>query len=150
MDGVIIRKGNEGDVIKVSRLWLEMLKEMKPEYTPNIEWWRTICIESLRSKRYMIFIAELGGSIKGFLDLFLFPEPSTGKIHAIGQHFFIRPNYRKNGIAYSLYKRAIKESIKNKASIFELFCFDNEKDMWMKKGFKPIRNLLRKEMHINV
>ena len=143
---VQIREGNEGDIVKVSRLWVEMVREMRPDFTPNVEWWRKIARESMRQGPYAMLVADSGGKIVGFLDWFVFPEPSTGKIHMVGQHLFLLPEYRTTGIGRTLYERAIEFGKSKGITTFELFCFDNEKLHWEKRGFSALRTLMRKEI----
>lgn len=142
---MIIREAAEADIVKASRLWLEMIAEMKPELTPNISWWRKIATKSLREGNYFMHVADDGGSIVGFLDYFRFPEPSTGKIHAVAQHLYLRRDLRGNGIGNMLIEAAIKSAKDMGILTMELFCFENEKPMWEKKGFKPYRSLMRME-----
>lgn len=143
---MIVRAGNESDIVKASRLWLEMVKEMRPEWTPNVEWWRKIAVGSMRSGTYFVVVADEGGKLVGFLDWFIFDEPSTGKTHAVGQHLFLRPELRGSGIGRNLYDKAM-EAVKDMGiNTVELFCFENEKPMWEKRGFAPVRSLLRKEI----
>lgn len=141
-----IRIALEPDVIKASRLWLEMIAEMCPQFTPNVEWWRRIALNSMRIGTYFMLVADDGGKIVGFLDWFTFPEPSTGKIHAIGQHLYLKPEYREKGIGRELYEKALKTVIEGGIHTIDMFCFDREKPLWEKKGFKPLRSLLRKEI----
>lgn len=143
---MIIRQGTESDIVKASRLWLEMVKEMRPDFTPNVEWWRRIAFESMRAGKYFILVADDGGKIVGFLDWFIFPEPSSGKIHAVGQHLYLKPELRGSGIGRNLYDKTIEEVKNMGITTVELFCFDNEKPMWEKRGFVPLRSLLRKEV----
>lgn len=142
---MIIRPGLEQDVVKVSRLWLEMVAELAPTYTPNVGWWRTMALQHLRGNRYHIFVADLGGRLVGFIDFFFFPEPSTGKIHAVGQHFYLTPEFRGQGVGRDLYQAAI-ELATPIAQVVELFAFSAQTANWEKQGYKPVRTLLRKEL----
>lgn len=147
---MIIREGTEPDIIKISRLWLDMVKEMKPEYEPNVEWWRKIALQHLRSGIYYFYVADDGGKIVGFIDFFMYPEPSTGKKHCVGQHFFLKPEYRGKTTGRELYERSLSKGKKLGAKIIELFCFENERAMWKRKGFKSLRTLMRMEVSDNV
>jgi len=140
-----IREANENDVLKVSRLWLQMVEELASDLTPNLDWWRNHATSFMKSGNYFMFVAESGGKILGFIDFFLFPEPATSKIHAIGQHFYVLKEYRHTGVSSKLWKRAIKNAKKNGAQLFELFCFEKEKKFWEHHGFLPKRILVRKE-----
>jgi GNAT superfamily N-acetyltransferase len=143
---MIIREALEVDIIKASRLWLEMIAEMRPDFTPNVAWWRKIAATSMRSGDYFMIVADDGGRVVGFLDWFIFPEPSTGKIHAIGQHMFLKPELRGSGVGRKLYEIALDKVTNRGITTIDLFCFDNEKQMWEKRGFVPLRTLLRKNL----
>ncbi len=128
--------------MKISRLWWDMVREMRPDWEPRQDWWREHCFGFLRTGRYFIFAAEEGGKIVGFLDYFIFPEPSTGKIHAVGQHFYVKPEYRRTRVAWHLYQSAFMAA-KQRAENIDLFCFPEEEKFWKKRGFKPIRLSMR-------
>jgi GNAT superfamily N-acetyltransferase len=142
-----IRPATEADIVKASRLWLEMLAEMAPQYkTPNVGWWRGIATTNMRQENYFLLVADEGGKIVGFVDYFLFPEPSTGQIHAVGQHLFLRPEYRGKGMGRELLKTAEAQAIAKGVKAIDMFCFDAEKPMWEKHGYRPLRSLLRREV----
>lgn len=143
---MIIRKGTDRDIEEVSNLWLEMVKELAPDYMPNIEWWQEMACELVKSNTYHIIIAKNGERIIGFIDFFLYPEPATGLVHAVGQHFYVKPDYRKGMVSSRLWKRALTLAKEKDAENIELFCFENEQSMWMKKKFKPVRILVRRSM----
>lgn len=143
---VAVRKATEGDLHKAGRLWLAMVKELAPQFTPNVVRWRALARTHMRSGGYVMFVAEGGQKLAGFLDLFLYPEPSTGKVHAVGQHFYLGPEYRSGKTAWRLYDEAVGYAVSKKAQVMELFCFDGEKAMWARKGYVPLRTLMRKEI----
>src|SRR5208337_2771488 len=45
---ISIRRGKEADIERVSRLWLDMVRELNPSYTPRIEWWQNITLGMMR------------------------------------------------------------------------------------------------------
>jgi len=141
---MIVRSGNKEDIKQVGRLWLQMIAELSPSLTPNVEWWKEMANNLFDAGAYYLVVAEEDGVLKGFIDGMLFPEPSTGKIHGVGQHMYVRPNYRNTFIAARLYKKLVRALQDNGATILELFCFDNEKPLWEKKGYKPLRQLMRR------
>ena len=93
---------------------------------------------------YTMFVAEEGGKLAGFGDFFIWPEPATGKVHMIGQHLYVKPEFRNTAIPGKLYASGIKAAKKKGATVFELFCFEKEQQMWNKKGYRPIRTLMRR------
>lgn len=142
----MIRQANERDVFKISRLWFLMVKEMRPEWEPNPGLWREHCFNFLRTRNYFIFVEEDGGRILGFIDYFLFPEPSDNKIHAVGQHFYMLPEFRRGRAAWWLYKIATDTAKMQGALVLDLFCFENELRKWKRKGYIPKRFVVSKEV----
>ena len=143
---MVIRAGLQSDILKVSRLWVELVKELGPELTPNVEWWREHAEIYMRSGVYFVFVAEEGGRPVGFIDYFLFKEPATSKVHAVGQHFYVLPEYRKSKVSGQLWRKAMTHGKKNGAQIYELYCFEKELPFWKRHSFLPKRNLVRREI----
>lgn len=141
-----IRLANKTDLLKVSRLWLYMVQELDVDKSlePNVTWWRDHAAKFMDSGNYFMQVAELGGKIVGFIDYFIFPEPATSKLHCVGQHFYVLPEYRRAVISGKLWKLAIQQSKKLGAQVHELFCFESEKPFWQKHGFVLKRCLVRK------
>ena len=142
---MIIRQGMVTDIFELSRLWLQMVKELCPQFAPNVSWWRELAQKCFQGGNYFVLVAEIDNKIIGFIDWFMYPEPSTGKIHAVGQHFFVIPEERKKSISGTLYKKMMNISKKQGAQITELFCFDKEINFWKNHKFNPIRSMLRRE-----
>jgi len=139
----------QGDLTTIplaAELWMEMVKESRPDWEPNPHWWIDIAQKNMISGSYTQLFAVDGDDVCGFGDLFLFPEPSTGKLHCVGQHIYVRVPYRGSSAARSLVREWYKIAKDSGASYMELFAFDDEKERWNKKGFLPARVLMRKEM----
>ena len=143
---MVIRKGNKNDILKVSRLWLQMVNELSPKFTPNVQMFRAHCEKFMSNGNYEMFVADEGGRIVGFLDFFLFPEPSDGKLHGVGQHFYVIPEYRGNCVSGKLYKNTIRTMKERGCAVRELCCFENEKQGWIKKGYEPLRSIVRRDI----
>lgn len=143
---MIVRPGDKTDIEQVSRLWLQMVAELSPSSTPNIDWWKEIAGNLFDTKVYYLVVAEEDGFLKGFIDGILYPEPATGKLHGVGQHMYVRPGYRRSITAPRMYRKLIKALRENGATVLELFCFNEEKTLWEKKGYKPLRQLMRREV----
>jgi len=140
----MIRRAEVEDIDAVALLWLKMVKELAPTFTPNLEWWKEMAVKLFDTEIYVSFVAEVDGEIVGFVDGFIFNEPSTGKIHGVGQHLYITPEYR-NDIRTSLLLKYIMQAGKEAgATVFELFSFKEQEPLWIKKGFLPKRTLLRR------
>jgi ribosomal protein S18 acetylase RimI-like enzyme len=144
---VNVRQATEADIVKASRLWLEMLVELTPQFaSPNVGWWRKLAIAGLREGNRFILVADEGGRLIGFVDWCLYPDPSDGQIHAVGQHTYLKPEYRGRGIGDELYRKAIEAGKKFGVKVVDLFCMDNEKPKWEKRGYKFVMSFLRKEV----
>lgn len=140
----IIRLGTHEDVVFIAYLWEQMVKESMPEYTPNRLWWENMCRNLLSTGIYWIVVAESKGLIVGFIDGFVYPEPSTGMTHLVGQHFYLLPEYRKSGLGGRLYRTLMKIGKEKGAQKQEFFCFCADQNRWAKKGFQPIRTMMRR------
>jgi len=146
----MIREATKDDVENISILWEMMVNEMRPELTPNKNWWASMCKSFLAQETtgYKIVVAQKEDEIIGFVDGFIFPEPSTGKIHGVGQHFFILPEYRKGSAAAGLYKTIVSIAIKKGAEVLEFFCFPEGMKFWGKRGYKLTRCMMRREINV--
>ena len=91
-----IIKGTIEDIEEVSQLWLEMVKELASSYNPRVDWWQIIAKRAINGGDYRIFILKDDDVMVGFVDFFIFPEPSTGMLHSVGQHLYVQPAYRDN------------------------------------------------------
>jgi len=145
---IIIRYARPHDVEEIASLWERMVKELKPDYAPNVSWWVGMARTLLKSEAYYALTAvdDETGRIIGFLDGFLYPEPSTGKLHGVGQHFFLIPEYRKTSIAGRLYREAVRKARAAGATVLEFFCFPAEQPFWESKGYAPVRMIMRRDL----
>lgn len=145
---MIIRYANPRDIEAIAALWEEMVKELAPDYSPRRDWWERMAREMMKTDAYdaLVAVSENMDRVVGFIDGFIFPEPSTGKVHAVGQHFYVRPEFREKGAAAGLYRRALRHARDRGAEVMELFCFTEERRMWGRHGFRPVRTLMRREI----
>lgn len=140
----MIRAGGIDDIEAVSKLWAQMVVELAPDYSPRIDWWCEMAYRLFSTGVYCQFVAEEDGIIIGFIDGLVYPEPATGRMHGVGQHLYVIPAMRNTSVASRLYRRAMKEASKKSIDIVEFFCFDSEQQMWAKKGYRPVRTLMRR------
>jgi GNAT superfamily N-acetyltransferase len=136
-----------GDLEEISGLWLSMVLELAPTYEPRRDWWLKMSENLMNSGIYHIHIAR-ENHIIGFMDYFIFPEPSTGKIHAVGQHLYLRPVYRGGDTASKLYRFCIRDARKLDATVFEFCCFQNDIQKWEKKRYEPTRTMMRRYANV--
>lgn len=145
-----IKYATTKDIPEIVDLWEKMVYELTgPDATPNKEWWAAQAIKLLEMQSiYEILVAKQGKRIIGFIDYFIYPEPATGMLHGVGQHFYVTPEHRGSNIASRLYRKTLTVMKKKSVDVMELFCFDSEKDMWQRKGFMPRRTLMRRYTHV--
>ncbi len=141
-----IRIATKEDVPEVAQLWVQMVEELAPEFSPRVDWWEEMACNLLDGGIYEIVLYLMEDKIAGFMDYFIFPEPSTGKIHGVGQHLFILPEHRKSHVIRKLYKTAIKGAISRGAESLEFMCFMADLKKWEKKGYSPARVMMRREV----
>lgn len=146
---MMIRLANGSDILKVSQLWLYMVKELMPDAKPNVEWWRTHVFRFMATGDYFMYLAESGGNVAGFIDYFMFAEPATSKYHAVGQHFYVLPEYRRSGLGGLLWRKAMNKTIEQGAQVHELCCFEKEIGFWKAHGFESKRLFVRRERKCN-
>lgn len=146
----MIRRGRIEDLGQVSLLWLDMVSELGPDLTPNAEMWRAHAVKFLQSGSYLLFLADFGGILAGFLDCFIFDEPATGKRHLVGQHFYVIPKFRGTRLAGQLWRSAFAEGKRLGIGTLELFCFEKEVPFWERHGFAIKRIMMRKEVKNHV
>ena len=143
---IVIRYAGPHEVEEIASLWERIVKELKPDYAPNVSWWIGMAKALLNTEAYHLLTAvdDCTGRIVGFLDGFLYPEPSTGKLHAVGQHFYVLPEYRKTSVSARLYREAIRVARAAEASVLEFFCFPEEQPFWASKGYTATRMMMRR------
>jgi len=131
----MIRIATKKDLYEVSKLWIEMSKELVPEREPNVEQWIEMCSNLFDAGMYYLVVYEVR-EILGFVDGMVFDEPSTGQKHATAQHYYVLPEYRKTKIASLLYNKAIEIGIEKKATAVGIYCLPEMEQFWNDKGFK--------------
>jgi GNAT superfamily N-acetyltransferase len=143
-----LREATVDDLPEIGQLWLRMVDELLPGSTPNLEWWTRMAKGLFLTGLYVILIAEADEGIIGYIDFMLYPEPSTGKIHGVGQQFYVLPEHRHHMIAAQLYKRALTIARNRGAHVYEFFCAADDLKRWLKKGYQPVRVTMRKPTHV--
>lgn len=139
-----IETGDFATIHVAANMWVDMVLEKRPDWKPNIDWWMTIAAQNMAAGHYSQLFAIDGDEAIGFGDFFMFPEPSTGEIHCVGQHLYVKPEYRGTWAASRLVRAWNKVALDMGATKMELFAFQDEQGRWKKVGFEPVRVLMRK------
>jgi len=111
---------------------------------------REVMLEkSLRDPEYKIYVAEVDGSIVGFIELRVFSDFVEGAPLAIVQNLLVDKNHRNLGIGGRLLLMAIEEA--KKRDVLELHVWTESRnsqaiDFYTKHGFKERALLLEKEI----
>jgi GNAT superfamily N-acetyltransferase len=144
---ITIRKGSEADIERVSCLWLDMVRELNPSYTPSIEWWKNITLGLMRFyANYHLFVAEEAQDAVGFVDFMTVPEPATGRAHAVCRHLYVRPERRNSGISNSLLRQFNESAKMDGAVILEVECGDEQFRFWQRMGYGLVGFKMRKHV----
>jgi GNAT superfamily N-acetyltransferase len=97
-------------------------------------------------KNFVMLVAEVDGTLVGFVEGRKFYEPANGKTYGISQHIYVTPEYRKTGVAPRLYRAFAHTMWKMGIDIISLVCVPGRKEFWARKGFKPTYMIFAKEV----
>lgn len=143
----MIRAAIESDLKEIALLWKQMVLEKKPSWIPDVNIWLIMAKQLMASGIYTILVGIVDGKIVGFVDGMIFVEPSTGKKHGVGQHFYVIPEHR-GYIGGQLYKEIVYEAVKKDVEVLEFFSFPEEVKTWFDRGFSIARCLMRREINV--
>jgi hypothetical protein len=128
---------DESDLPVVADFWVQLVKSEYPDAEPNKEAWIDRITGMMKTGKYVCVIAYHVDTPVGFGDFYFNDEPATGKLHSVGQHFYILPVYRKGQAGHMIYKLWKKTAKNLGAEILELRATESNEDMWNRAGFKP-------------
>jgi len=137
----MIREATPVDIPAISALWEQMVREMRPGWTPRRDIWEEMCRTLMDQPFYTVLVAE-GNGIVGFADGMIFIEPSTGQVHGVGQHFYVIPEQR-GFVGGILYREIVSRALAGGAKVLEFFCFPEELSLWGRHGYQPARAMVR-------
>lgn len=142
---MVIKLADENDIEEISKLWLDMVKELYPDNSPDKQTWQDYCNRLMDTGLYQIMIAVENNAIVGFLDGLRFLEPSTGKEHAVAQLMYIKPEHRSTKVSFRLHRQMYKLFKSYGIKIFDFFCHKDNVYYWQKKGYSLTRVMMRRE-----
>ncbi len=143
----MIRPATADDLSEIAILWKQMVLEKRPSWFPDVNIWMLMAKQLMATDIYTLLVGVVDGKIVGFVDGMIFVEPSTGKKHGVGQHFYVIPDHR-GMIGGLLYKEIVYEAVKNNVEILEFFSFPEEVNSWFKRGYSIARCLMRREINV--
>lgn len=132
---MIIRRGNITDIFELSRLWCNMVLESDKTAKPDLEMWRGHIVGLMKSPAYFMFVAEHENRLVGMIDYCMTPEPVHGYWKAVGNHFYVLPEYRGVEAGKLLWAEHEKSARENNAKEMTSMCFPEKLDYWEKHGF---------------
>lgn len=100
-----VRLANTSDVSVLSRLADKLI----PGEAPTSDRIR-ILTRSLRRSDYLLYVAEEGGRLLGFVDLWVFPDFAHGGKMGIIQNLFVDRMFRRRGIGDLLMRRVTRRA----------------------------------------
>lgn len=107
-NGLNIRMAYPCDIPQVGVLWRKGALETRDAKDPNARLWCEQALESMRDERNHLYIAELKGEIVGFVSGHSVIDPLSSQKIIIGTGFYVKPEYRKSGIAQAMQDKYLK------------------------------------------
>ena len=132
----MIRLATKEDIPELSKLWVEMIKELEPDWEPNADVWIKNCENLLDSGSYGIGIAIEDDKMVGFIDGMTYYDPASDKIIGFGKNFYVARDYRGTDIAEELMITSIVEAQKRGVETLEMQCYPDKLEYWVKHGFE--------------
>ena len=128
-----------------------MLKETNPEVTPNAEWWRQNQKEMMENRvsfgvHYYPYIAIVDKKIVGFIIGILYSDATTSQSVALGQDFYIMPEWRNKLIPDGLYGKLVRMGKSLNADCIEMTCFEDQLEFWGNRGYGVQKYCIRRPM----
>lgn len=139
---MIIRKANHGDLAVMARMWFAMVREVYPDYEPNVEWWISDALELFDSPAYMAYVIEDEDRVIGFTDATVYRDPAQGKVVAWSNHSYVVPEYRHNEETKDLYQAIYAEARERGVDIAMFNCADKLVKFWEKHGYRKVENVM--------
>ena len=137
---------DENELVRVSELWLELIREFCPKYAPNVEWWLLECNVLFKMENFKVFVVRDDDErIVGFCTVLVYNDPATGERIGAGREFYVMPEYRKTRMAYRLMKDSEGYARKMGATLFEMYVVSDRMKFWFKRGYVPMRAIMLKE-----
>jgi GNAT superfamily N-acetyltransferase len=144
---ITVRPAEISDLYDLSVMWTDMVREeLGKYYQPDYLFWENIVGKALETdKNFVMLIAEDDDSPVGFIMGNRYYEPADSKVHGISQHIYVKPEYRKTGVAPRLYRTFARAMWKMGVQIMSLCCVPGRQEFWARKGFKPSQMIFSKE-----
>jgi hypothetical protein len=109
-----IRLGATGDIHKVGRLWVDMIREIFPDRNPDITAWKSSTSSLFGMKNYQMWIVEDAGKILGFTDYIIQYDQTMSKLILNSFQTYVCPEHRKTGATKLLWTELVKVAKTNK------------------------------------
>ena len=130
-----IREATIDDIGDMALLWRMMIKEIKPESKPNMQWWLAFQKEMMEANIYGSYVATIEGVMVGFICGIIYPDSITGDLVGFGQEFYVMPEFRDSRASKLLYRSLIRMAKEKGANTLEMSCFEGQLELWQSKGF---------------
>jgi ribosomal protein S18 acetylase RimI-like enzyme len=101
MNDVVIRKATNRDINGI-------VEVMKPIYLQDEAWAKHALQKLLATEDYVILVAELNGTVIGFIDFYVLPSVYEKWNEATINNFFVHRSYQNKGVGSKLLAEAVK------------------------------------------
>lgn len=148
---MIIRDATIEDLPEMSGLWVSMLKETNPEVAPNAEWWKQSQKEMMENRdnmgvHYYPYVAIVNDRMVGFIIGILYSDATASQSVALGQDFYVLPDWRNTSISEGLYGKLVRMGKSLKADCIEMTCFEDQLEFWGNSGYSVQKYCIRRPM----
>ncbi|MCK5608532.1 GNAT family N-acetyltransferase [Candidatus Pacearchaeota archaeon] len=148
---MIIRDATIEDLPEMSGLWVSMLKETNPEVAPNAEWWKQSQKEMMENRdnmgvHYYPYVAIVNDRMVGFIIGILYSDATASQSVALGQDFYVLPEWRNTSISEGLYGKLVRMGKSLNADCIEMTCFKDQLEFWGNSGYSVQKYCIRRPM----
>lgn len=102
-----VRRAFQCDIDRCGDLWVEMVKEERPDSTPIKKIWCDKMLQFIQADSNHLYVGEVDGKIVSFVSGFWELDPLTGEKYILGTHFYVQPEFRKHKIGKMLHNKYI-------------------------------------------
>lgn len=144
--GIRARRAVKRDILELSYLWKDFILEENSNRNPNQEEWIRVTSGLVDDPNYYLLIVENeSDGIIGFVDGYVTLEPALNEMCIMGKNTYVKPKYRKAGVAFRKLNRLITNMGKRRGvtSVLRPIVGQAETDKWVKKGGEILSTVIK-------
>ena len=131
-----IRLADKADIVPVSLLWLDMVEEISPQSTPNVEWYIESVEKNIGNPNYYIMLAYQDDEAIAFFEAHFYPDAFSGLHSVLIRNFYVKPEYDRLGVAELLQRQMYQISSFYNIKRKQIITPKSMMDFWTRKKYK--------------